>query len=1156
MALGARLRRDAAAVDLGSRRAGHALLIHPRGELNAQALAFAEGLPDDPDHQVVVLDLPPEPADGTWPVVARLLGRGTSDGYRLVMGRTPPGGTVPVGQWLADRLDRAVVVPDGVVVPAAGGVLYIPADRGPGWVRLLPRRSPTPLSRRFPKPAWEFTVSDQAWRTSGRTVVDPLPSGVWLHGDGHDGALSPHRNVLVSRLAYRPDLLTVVLGCPGGDALPLDDVSRFWHSLLPGVRDLVRFVPYGPLAVPDGTGPGQALADRLDVPVTFDNGLPVSHAAGDAPDVHALDADGSPGWAVFARQLRFAPARLTGGRPTAPVVVGHRSAFGDLPETAPGRYRYDGAVLEVVPSGLWLRPAGEGEEGEEGEEPGASGASRASGPVFEDDEEAAAIRSAAPSARHVNVVFGTSRHGGGRMRELAERLLQRLDPALRAMARLVPAVQLARETGPREPATGPARAGDAGPARIGDESFAPVGDAGIGRGPEPTADAYGTEGPAGATPGPAADAYGADAEASAAMGASARSGAPGDARAPGGTGPRLRLATAAPSFGDVPAGRGAGAAVTGAVSAQAVGAGELVLSGERRPAVPDGMAGPGPDVPGGPAGAVTAPQAEPYGGERGLQPSAGPSGHGGGLHLPAGPSGDGRGHLPAGPPEGPASGLPAALPEEHADPAPGEVPSGRDAPAGPGSGGAPSPGGAPAGPGSGGAPSPGGAPAAGVPDGSPPPGRSSRPLPSAPPLPSLRLVSSPGLPAPGPVPASPSVDGAAPGDPGTGRPDAGADAQQPAGPVPQSQADPVSQSSAGSVPPAQVALVPPSQAGSVPQSSAGSVPQSAAVPVPDADGRARAGAVPPAPGGGTGGSTGRAPDATQAVAGGRALPGAAAGARVQAVPSPAACAVPPRDGVAREREWLRGAFRQQYNDGAGAVARLLSEVPGLRGTAQTPTEDVLTDLVAARLYLRGDSALLDRQVRAATVGPHIPLARCVAAGVRRLPSYRGATVLRAALGGAEWDWYRHRTLVTEWAFCWALTAAAPELPGDTDILIWSMTARRTALLAPDQPARVLFLPGTTFKVLAVRDGDRRAVLLRELSASEISADGRVDTGRTALDDMALSGLEQADRSWQAAEPGTASGFTPEQAVRFTAPPGLVLPPPPAPPPPPGKRTAP
>ncbi|MET8948859.1 hypothetical protein ABZX30_36435, partial [Streptomyces sp. NPDC004542] len=289
----------------------------------------------------------------------------------------------------------------------------------------------------------------------------------------------------------------------------------------------------------------------------------------------------------------------------------------------------------------------------------------------------------------------------------------------------------------------------------------------------------------------------------------------------------------------------------------------------------------------------------------------------------------------------------------------------------------------------------------------------------------------------------------------------------------------------------------------------------------------------------------------------RPAPPAVAGARVQTVPTPAACAVPPRTGIARERAWLRDAFRQQYNDQAGVVARLLSESPGLRGTAQTPTEDVLTDLVAARLYLRGDAALLDRQVREAAVGPHVPFARCVAAGLRRLPSYRGATVLRAALGGPEWDWYRHRTLVTEWAFCWALTTAAPELPGDADLLIWSVTARRTALLAPDLPARVLFLPGTTFKVLAVRDGDRRAVLLRELSASEIAADGRVDTRRTALDDMALTGLEHADRAWHADESGAAPAhLPPEQTVRFGAPPGLILPPPPAPPAPSGKRTTP
>ncbi|MET9452210.1 hypothetical protein [Streptomyces cinerochromogenes] len=985
MALGARLRRDSEAPDLGTRRAGHTLLIHARGGLSAQALAFAEGLPADPEHQVVVLDLPDDPVDGTWPVVARLLDRGAPGGYRLVTGRRPPGGIVPIGQWLADRLDRAVLVPDGALVPAAGGVLYIPADGGQGWVRLLPRRPPAPVSRRFPSPTWEFTLSDRTWRTSDRVVVDPLPSGVWLHGDGPGDAPAPHRNLLVSRLAYRPDLLTVVLGCPGGDAVSLDDVARFWHSLLPGVRDLVRFVPYGPLAAPDGTGPGQALADRLGLPVTFDNGLPVSRAPGDTAEVHALDADGSPGWAAFARQLRFTPARLTGGRPTAPVVVGHRPLFADLPEIAPGRYRYDEAVVEVVPSGLWLRPS-------------------------EEPDEATAIRSAAPSARHVDVVYGTAAQTTGRMRELAERLLQRLDPALRALVRLIPAAHLTRQAGPREQTAAPA----------------------------PAARADSAEATQRTATGPAAD----------------RATAP----APGDAGPRVRLVTAAPSWDDgARAGAGSGAVAAEATATAATTATTTTTTAATATATTTAQATavttPGPETAGERAGdAAPAGAAGPVvAGERVAVPSAGAAG--GGPRVPD-----------------PATYGPAApLSESTTGDSPAPAPSGPPGAAVPDG---PSPAPEPAGP---------------APGGSAPPGPAVRSLPPGPALPAVRLVSGPGFPAPAPVPASDGADGGAAGVPGSAR------------------------------------------------------PQAAAVP----------------------GSGGASRAEAEAEAEAEAAPAPARGARVQAVPSAAACAVPPRTGIAREREWMRTAFRQQYNDGAGAVARLLSESPGLRGTAQTPTEDVLTDLVAARLYLRGGSALLDRQVREATVGPHVPLARCVAAGVRRLPSYRGATVLRAAPGDAEWDWYRRRTLVTEWAFCWALTTAAPELPGDADVLIWSMTARRTALLDPDLPARVLFLPGTTFKVLAVRDGDRRAVLLRELSASEIAADGRVDTGRTALDDMALAGLEQAERTWRAAAPEAAVRLPPEQAARFTAPPGLLLPAPPGlpetpgpPPAPPGKRTTP
>ncbi len=84
----------------------------------------------------------------------------------------------------------------------------------------------------------------------------------------------------------------------------------------------------------------------------------------------------------------------------------------------------------------------------------------------------------------------------------------------------------------------------------------------------------------------------------------------------------------------------------------------------------------------------------------------------------------------------------------------------------------------------------------------------------------------------------------------------------------------------------------------------------------------------------------------------------------------------------------------------------------------------------------------------------MPFARCVAAGLSRLPSHRGATMIQASptaarLGHAD----RPPDLLTEWGFLAALTEPSPDLPGDTDVLIWSMTARRTRLLEPDGDQR-------------------------------------------------------------------------------------------------------
>ncbi|MFI8231066.1 hypothetical protein ACIGDI_19725 [Streptomyces sp. NPDC085900] len=260
-------------------------------------------------------------------------------------------------------------------------------------------------------------------------------------------------------------------------------------------------------------------------------------------------------------------------------------------------------------------------------------------------------------------------------------------------------------------------------------------------------------------------------------------------------------------------------------------------------------------------------------------------------------------------------------------------------------------------------------------------------------------------------------------------------------------------------------------------------------------------------------------------------PSAPVGVRVQPVPKASACALPPERGIAQERDWVRRTFSEQFNAVAGSVSRVMSESPGLRGRSRAEAADALTELVAVRLYLSGDSRRADAAVRAATAGPHVPLARCVTAGLRRLPSYRGPALLRTRLTQAERSWYRPGRPVTEWAFCHARTALHPGPRGSDalDVLIWSMTARRTSSLDPAVPDRVVFLPGTVFTVLRA---DESVVLLRELSPSETGEHGRTDTQRAKLDEIAVKGLEKILDALERA--GT------DAAAENADPPGLIV----------------
>lgn len=1006
---------------LECRSIGDALLVHPEGKLNPRVRAFVGGLAQDPEHTLVVVDLPEDPPAEDWESVARLLRR-RGRSFRLITGRPCRESARKVGQLLADRLDRTVLAPDGWMLPAPGGVLFVPEDAGSGWLgfhpsrpsawsRLVSHKPVARVSRRFPVPDWDEAVPQRSFATSADATAEPLPAGIWIRrSDQRESEQDVHRRRLAVCLLSQSDRLTVVLGCPGGPDLSLRDIERFWGCVAPDARPLVRFAPYGPVAVPEGSALGQVLADRFGHEITVYAGLPTPGETGTSgPRLRVPGADGTPGPPALVRELVYRPAGATGGVAPPPELRGRRSPADGLPEVSPGVYEYTPeAVLEVTQSGLWLRP-----------------------PTASADAPAVHRVPADPGRLVIHFDASTAK-SAERMRSLAEEVRRGLDPVLVEGCRVLPAPRHTPET-------------DSGGGSL---------------------EVWGAGAPWSWAGAPGAGPVSVPGETGSAGSGSAGSGVPAG---PGGLG-------SSPGAEGGPVDSAEGPAAGGAGSGGGTAAGDAdPAAGASDPA--RGLTGPACEVPGAGRGIP---------GVGGALPATDPAVPEEGDGVPAASSASATGA------PGPVGSVP-----EHATDGPGAVGEQEAYTSIPDIMGA--------------GPAPGAAepPLAG-------PATPTAPTAQTPPLPApirprtLRLESAP--PA-GPAPAE-SAEGPSGGATdlasarGAGVPSAGADAPATGGDT----ADP-GRPEAHRAP----RTSPPPPASPAPTSSP--VPPATAAPATPA---------PPEPG----------PSATPPPTPAARPKAQQPAVRVQPVPTAEACAALPERGIDEERSWLRRTFQQQYDAAANHVARVLSESPGLRGGSRQSADDVVTDLVAVRLYLSGGTDRIDSAVRGAAVGPHVPLARCVASGLRRLPSYRGATMLRTTLSEAEWQWYGKRRVVTEWAFCSALTTAHPDLPGDVDVMIWSMTARRTALLDPTVPDRVCYLPGTSFKVLGIRDEERRVLLLRELTGPEIGADGSVDLRRLPLDDIALTRLEQAATEWRDIKPAVRLPATAVGALRH--PPGLIL----------------
>lgn len=242
------------------------------------------------------------------------------------------------------------------------------------------------------------------------------------------------------------------------------------------------------------------------------------------------------------------------------------------------------------------------------------------------------------------------------------------------------------------------------------------------------------------------------------------------------------------------------------------------------------------------------------------------------------------------------------------------------------------------------------------------------------------------------------------------------------------------------------------------------------------------------------------------------VPEAAVAETVEPQPVPEVALLGAKGGLDEARAWLREAWREQFDAETPFVTRVLAANAKL--AAGGPA--ALTDAVALRLYLAGRTGI-DTGLRTGTGDVHF--GRCVAAGLERLPGYRGATVTALDVTAPQWEFLGARPVLAEWGFLNVLTAPCAAQGGDTDLLVWSMTGRKTAPLEPEDDGvdgRLVFLPGTRFKVLAVTepgDGVRGRIVLRELSPTEIDAEGRVAPNRASLDEFAKISLERAADRW-------------------------------------------
>ncbi|MFJ5990286.1 hypothetical protein [Lentzea sp. NPDC092896] len=365
------------------------------------ATGLARALPADTGRTVVVVDFPGGDQSTFWPhVVTALHGRGP---VRLAVSHAGTMRPTAPAQWLSEQLQTEVVAPDGVLTTVPGAAFVVGTQGYGSWVKFQPNASPMPFGRRFPVPQWEAMDPNSPWPTGEIGISEPIPSGLWLRAQQPPFEPAAQDSRPIVALPCRDNVLTVVVGGPGQSSIPIDEVCRLLTALPQAARSRVRLVPYGIDA-----SIGSLVADQIGEPIAMFTGLPVGKLHTGGPAVIAVDPRGQQTWRPFVTEVLCVPNE------SVPVVSGYRTPVQGLTEVTPGVFSLgDGVVLEVVPSGLWVR---------EQEEP----------------YNAAEVRTQPLDPEWARLTVGTpGRTTPGAVAVHGAALVERLEPEVRKLLRLV-----------------------------------------------------------------------------------------------------------------------------------------------------------------------------------------------------------------------------------------------------------------------------------------------------------------------------------------------------------------------------------------------------------------------------------------------------------------------------------------------------------------------------------------------------------------------------------------------------------------------------------------------------------------------------------------------------------------------------------------------